>query len=456
MEITKQDLHRGVPMILRWGGKSPYPQDPESEYALNPGWRVPEQMDYFFTRLDEKTQLLQDVTLIPMRELDLDIDYLKTSVELDDVRRLKDYPADSSFVPGEQVQDIYAFDESVPQFSRDSMHVVRTVAFTEVPETFIDENLEKSTFLQTTGTMYMQQLGVAIEKDIEYGIKNPLRPNGRRAIDSLDGIFQQLRYVDQNYETGTDQPKGFGSNFSIGNGSIVKQFMEKIDEYIAQNGRDDYCKFYVSKVLYNKVLQEITTRETAYGDLVLQKGGNLSILDVPLVKLDTLNPLSDPVARNNWNHLAMLCDPASIAVGVYNGDDPEHSIKSYTSYQHNRLNYLTSWQVAFDTLLIWPQDVLAFDVIDGATGTFAIGVENSAKEGIEGATVEVYDLEADDPETPIATGTTASNGTVEIEGLAYGKYQIKVTADGYKDKTIDNVILNEAQEIEVIKLTRSS
>lgn len=455
VEITVNDLKNGTPMVLRWGGKTPYPQDPESPYAINPGWRLPEKFDYFFTRIDENTSLLQDTTIIRMEELDKDISYLKTEIDIDDIRALKDYPADADRVPGEQIQDIYEFSEAVPQFRKNALHVKRGVAFTEVPETFIDENLERENFLQTTGDLYMKQLGLALEKKVAFSRYNPTRPNGRNMFDSLNGIFQQLKYVDQNYETGTDNAKGFGTTFDLGNGSIVKQFMEKIEEYEYQNGKDDYNVFYVSKVLYNKVLQEITTRETDYGDQVLRRGGQLTIFDTPLRKVDFLNPLIDPKKRNYWDHVALLADASSIAVGIYGGDDPQNVIKSRTTYEHKTLNYLTSWQLAFDTLLLWEQDVLGFEVISRETGKFTINVINSAKEGVGGATVEVYDLTADNPDTPVGNGTTNDSGAVEIEGLAYGKYDIKITADEYKERTIHDVILNEPIEIETIKLTKA-
>ena len=455
VEITVNDLKKGMPMVIRWGGLTPYPQDPESEYAINPGWRLPDKYDYFFTRLDEDTSIIKDTTIVPMAELDKDISYLKTDIDIDDIRALKDYPADANRVPGEQIQDIYEFTEAVPKFEKTALHVKRGVAFTEVAETFIDENLEKEHFLQTTGDLYMRQLGLALEKKVMYSRYAPSRPNGRNIFDSLNGVFQQLKYVGENYEVGTDQPKGFGSAFSIGNGSIVKQFMEKIEEYEYQNGKDDYNVFYVSKVLYNKVLQEITTRETDYGDQVLRKGGEITIFDTPLRKVDFLNPYLDPQKRNYWDHLALLTDASSIAVGIYNGDDPSNVIKSRTTYEHKTLNYLTSWQLAFDTLLLWQEDVLAFDVITGETGSFVINVVDSSKTGIENATVEIYDPEADNPDEPVGTGTTNASGNVQIDGLAYGRYRIKVTADEFKDKVLEDVILNEALEVGNVKMVRA-
>lgn len=454
-EITVQDLKNGMPMVLRWGGKSPFhPQDAENGYSINPGWRLPDKYDYFFTRLDEQTSLLKDCTIIPMEELDKDISYLKTEIDIDDIRALKDYPADAERVPGEQIQDIYEFTEAVPQFRKTALHVKRGVAFTEVPETFIDENLERENFLQTTGDLYMRQLGLALEKKVAFSRYNPTRPNGRNMFDSLNGIFQQLAYVDANHVAGTDEAKGFGTDFTVGNGSIIKQFMEKIEEYEYQNGKDDYNVFYVSKVLYNKVLQEVTTRETDYGDQVLRKGGQMTIFDTPLQKVDFLNPLIDPARRNNWDHLALLADASSIAVGIYNGNDEQNVIKSRTTYEHKTLNYLTSWQLAFDTLLLWEQDVLGFKVGMTETGKFSIQVNDSTNKGIDGVTVNIYSV--DDPETVLQSGTTNEGGAVEIEGLDYGAYNIEVIGgDEYKDKKIEGIVLGKDLEIEVIKLAKA-
>lgn len=455
-EITVQDLKNGMPMVLRWGGKSPFhPQDAEKGYSINPGWRLPDKYDYFFTRLDEQTSLLKDCTIIPMEELDKDISYLKTEIDIDDIRALKDYPADADRVPGEQIQDIYEFTEAVPQFRKTALHVKRGVAFTEVPETFIDENLERENFLQTTGDLYMQQLGLALEKKVAFSKYNPTRPNGRNMFDSLNGIFQQLAYVDANHQAGTDDdPKGFGTNFNIGNGSIIKQFMEKIEEYEYQNGKDDYNVFYVSKVLYNKVLQEVTTRETEYGDQVLRRGGQMTIFDTPLQKVDFLNPLIDPAKRNNWDHLALLADASSIAVGIYNGNDEQNVIKSRTTYEHKTLNYLTSWQLAFDTLLLWEQDVLGFKVGMSETGKLAIQVNDSANKGIAGVEVKVYS--AEDPDTALQTLTADDGGVVEFTGLDYGTYIVEVDGGAeYKDKKVDGIVLGKDIEIEVIKLAKA-
>ena len=451
MEITVQDLHRGMPLLLRWGGKSPYPEiaGELSEYALNPGWKVPEQMDHFFTRIDETTSIMKDARIIPMNTLDLDIDYLRTDFELNDIRALQGYAPDAQRVPGEQIQDIYEFEESNPYFHRHSLHAVRTVAFTEVPKTFLDENLESENFLFTVAPLYMNQLGMEIEKQGLFGIKNPARPNGRSSMDSLDGIFQQLRVIDGEYETGTDNPQGFGSAFSPANGSIIKQFMDKISEYINQNGNTKGAKFYVSKVLYYQLLQEVTTRETEWGDHVIRNGENMTIFDIPIVNVDCLNPRSNPRKRNYWNHVALLGQPQSMTWGIYKG------IESETSKQHNKLNYLTSWEASFDTLILWEQDVLGFDVVDGAVGGFSIKVIDSTKEGVAGATVEIYDPTSDNPDEAIQTDTTEANGVVTFDGLAYGKYTIKVTANTYKDETVDGVILNEAEEVEVIKLRKA-
>ena len=447
VEITKEKLKNGTPMILRWSG-SPYPND--SVYATNAGWRLPETMDTFFTRIDEKTSIIKDARLIRMNELDLDLQYLRTNMELQDLRRIQGYADDADYIPRSQIQDITAFDESTPKFLKNSLHVTRGVAYTEVAETFIDENLEKSNFLSKSGSLYMQQLGLDIEKVGLMARANPTRPNRRSMMDSMDGIFQQLKDVDARYETGTDNPKGFGSAFSLGNGSVIKQVMDKIDEFMAQNGNLNGAKFYVSKVLNNRILREVTTRETDWADHVLRDGYNMSILGVPIVVVDCLNPLSDPRKRNYWNHLALLAEPTSMIWGVYK------DIESKTSYQHRYLNYLTTWQVAFDTGILWEQDLLAFDVLDEATGKFVITVEDSAKTPIEGATVEIYDKESNNPDEPVLpAGTTNGSGVVEFEGLKYGKYLIKVTADEYKDNEIADVILNEEIETETIKMKKA-
>ena len=446
VEITVNELHKGVPMILRWSG-TPYPND--SVYASNPGWRLPESMDVFFTRIDEKTSIIKDARLIKMNELDFELQYLRTEMELQDVRRIQGYPDDADYIPRSQIQDITAFEESKPSFRKNALHAQRGVAYTEVAETFIDENLEKTNFLEKSGTLYMNQLGLDMEKVGLMAKADPTRPNGRSLMDSMDGIFQQLKDVDAGYQTGTDNPKGFGSAFSAGNGSVIKQVMDKIEEYIAQNGNLDGAKFYISHVLYNKILREVTTRETDWADNVLRNGYEMSILGVPMVKVDCLNPLSDPRKRNYWGHLALLAQPQSMLWGVY------EDITSKTSYQHRYLNYLTTWQVAFDTGILWEQDLLAFEVRDGATGKFIITVEDSTKAPIEDATVEIYDKTSNTPDTPLFTDTTSSTGVVEFDGLAYGKYFIKITHDEYKDLELPDVILNEEIEVETAKMKKS-
>lgn len=443
VKVTMEDMEQYKPLILRWSG-SPYP--PNSKYALNPGWRLPEQLDHFFTRIDEKTSIIKDATLIKMNELDLDLSFLRTNMELQDIRALQGYAADSGRIAGSQIQDITAFEESTPKFTKKEMHVTRGVAYTEVAKTFLDENLEKSNFMYKAGALYMNELGRAVEKVGLFAKADPTRPNGRNMMDSFDGIFQQLKTVDANYTTGTDEPKGFGSPIST-KGSVVKQIMDKIEEFIAQNGNDDAAKFYVSKVIKNKILREITTRETDWADSVLRNGSEMSIFGVPIVVVDSFNPLSDPRKRNYWNHVALLCDPAQLVWGVYK------DIESETSKQHRYLNYLTTWEVSFDTAMIWEQDVLAFDVIDSATGSFVITVTNKSGTAISGATVEIYDPTSQTPETAIDSDTTNASGVVQFDGLSQGKYNIKVTADDYKDKLESDVILNEELETEVIKLT---
>lgn len=205
-----------------------------------------------------------------MYELDLDLQYLRTNVELQELRRTQDYSDDEDYIPHSQIQDITVFEE--------------------VAETFIDENLEKSNFLSKSGSPYMKQLGFDIEKAGLMAKVNSERPNRRSIVDSFDSIFQQFKDVDARYETGTVDPKGFGSAFRTANGSFIKQVMDKIDEFIAQKANLQGGKFYVYKVLNNKILREIATLETDWADDILRDDYNIPILSEPIVVVDSLNP----------------------------------------------------------------------------------------------------------------------------------------------------------------------
>lgn len=445
--VDREYVESEKPIILKWAD-SPFNEstvEPDSRYAFNPGWQQPTQVDNFYKRLEEKTSIIKDATFIKMESLQHNIEYLRNELNFDDVRYLAtDEPAHKK---GAQIQDIYQFRESRPSFHRNSLNAKNFVAYTLIPETFLKENIEKESFLPFIESDLGMRAGIETERLGMFGIANSSRPHGRSGYDSIDGIFQQLQNINSTAETGTDQPQGFGSPIKAVTGTVIPQLQDKIQEFIDQNGRDEYAKFYVSRKLYNQILKEASQRETNAGDGVFFNGSEVKIFGTEIKRVDFLNPLMDITKRNGWGHLALLCDPASLAWGFFN------EVESKSTYEHDKLSYLTSIQCAFDTAIIWEEDVLAFTVGDTENaGKLVATVIDSSKNGINGAKIEVFS--ADDTTTALQTVTVAAdNGTVEIDSLAYGKYVLKVSATDYKTKTVD-IVVNNATETTTIKLTK--
>lgn len=465
MLVDKDTINNQQSFVLKWA-ESPFNVE-DSPYAFNPGWQQPTQVESFYRRMEEKSSIIKDGTRVQMESLKKEIDYLRTEFEFDDVRYVQ--KLDKAEDVGKQIQDIYKFDESRPFFHRKELEAKNLVAYSLLPETFLRENIEKESFLSSLEAEFSQKAALAVERIGMYGVADPTRPNGRSAMDSVDGVFSQLQAINKTAISGTDMPQGFGSPFTTKYGNLTQQFMDKIDEFVAQNGRDEYAQFYVSRKLYNKLLQELSNRETAVGDAVLFDGKDVTIFGTPIKRVDFLNPLNDPKKRNGWGHMALLCDPSTLCWGFFN------EVNSRSTYEHDKLSYLTSIQCAFDVLPIWEQDILAFGIDDFGTGTINITIADTTGTGINGATIEFFDPTSKTPDTALYTGTTADTalldsagkpvvdaegqpvkvaGKATIADVPYGKYTVKVTAKGYKTQELEDTIVNNNTETMYFKMKK--
>ena len=252
MLVGKDTIDNQQSFVLKWS-ESPFNTE-DSPYAFNPAWMHETQTESFYRRMEEKSSIIKDGTRITMDSLRHEIDYLRTDFNFDDVRYVQDL--DTSDLVGKQIQDIYKFDESRPFFHRKALQATNLVAYSLLPETFLRENIEKESFLPSLEAEFSQKAALSVERIGMYGVRDTSRPNGRSAMDSVDGVFHQLQKINQTAVTGTDMPQGFGSPILTKEGNIVQQLQEKLDEFVAQNGRDEYAQFYVSRKLYNKLLQE--------------------------------------------------------------------------------------------------------------------------------------------------------------------------------------------------------
>lgn len=445
--VDREYIEAGKPIVMKWAD-SPFntaADEPDSRYAFNPGWMQPTQVDNFYKRLEEKTSIIKDATFIKMESLQHNLEYLRNELWFDDVRYVSNLD-DATGKVGSQIQDIYKFDESRPSFHRNSLNATNFVAYTLIPETFLKENIEKESFLPYIESDLGMRAGIEAERIGMFGIKNTARPHGRSGFDSMDGIFQQLQNINQTAVSGTDQPQGFGSPIKGKPGTVIPELQDKLQEYIDQNGRDEYSNFYVSRKLYNQILKEAAVRETSKGDSVFFDGSEVRIFGTTIKRVDFLNPLMDARKRNGWGHMALLCDPASLAWGFFN------EVESKSTYEHDKLSYLTSIQCAFDTGIIWEEDVLAFEVSSEETGSYVATVTD-ADGKVNGAKLEVF--ETGDDTTALYNGTTDTNGVATIADIPYGKYDVKVTEAGHKTKTVKGVIINNATETGAIKLTKA-
>lgn len=448
--VDREYIESGKPIVMKWAD-SPFntaTDAPESRYAFNPGWMQPTQVDNFYKRLEEKTSIIKDSTFIKMESLQHNLEYLRNDLKFDDIRYVADLDkptttgADNPV--GRQIQDIYKFEESRPSFERKSLNVTNFVAYTLIPETFLKENIEKESFLPYIESDLGMRAGIEAERIGMFAKADSTRPHGRAGMDSMDGIFQQLKNINNRAIQGTDQPQGFGSPITTASG-VISQLQDKLQEFIDQNGRDEYANFYVSRKLYNQILKEASVRETTQGDSVFFNGSEVSIFGTKIKRVDFLNPYLSSVKRNGWGHLALLCDPASICWGFFN------EVESKSTYEHEKLSYLTSIQCAFDTGIIWDEDVLAFDVNTSESGSLVATI--SDKDGVvSGATVEVF-KEGNTDGTALYSGTTGTNGVATVSSVPYGKYDVVIKEKDHKTKTVTGVIVNNATETIAVKIT---
>lgn len=118
---------------------------------LNPGWAEPTYDDFFLRMVDEPV-LLNQSTVLPMANLQHDLDMLLPSVELEAQR-----DASGRSTP-------LTTTELDPKMNRKQLIAQPLQAKTIVTDNFLEENIEKEDFLTTYMNQLADEMGPAFER----------------------------------------------------------------------------------------------------------------------------------------------------------------------------------------------------------------------------------------------------------------------------------------------------
>lgn len=345
--VTKDTIRRNESFILKWANDV---EKQDGDY--NPSWKNPSQADSFLVHLDNQTSIINECRFIVMDSVQYDVNYLRVRARLQYMGKI------SGANKGKQLTKDYTEDieETVPEFSKDSLFAVPFSAFTYTPKTFLLQNIEKADFLPKMEALLAESAGYSAEIIGMYGIKKASGAT-QDGIDHMDGIFQQATEIKAKYDEAKEQ-EGFDKQSPMGyyedidaTAAIIPQMLNMLTQFSIQKGNRSRAKFYVSNLVYGLLTQEASKRETAFADALLFEGQELRLWNTPITVADFLdNP------ENDFGEQILLANPESIVFGFLD------EMTSENDYILQEKSYLSTIDVYFDTLILWNKDVLVAKV----------------------------------------------------------------------------------------------
>lgn len=222
---------------------------------LNPGWAEPTFED-FFTRVTDEPVLLDQSRVIQMRSLQHDIDDL--GIELDfDIQR-NSAGASTGLTSN----------ETEPVRNRKQLLAQPLQAKTIIPLNFIDENIEGEDFLAKWLGLLGTEMGPATERYGIYSDTSVATKTGERTgFTATNGILAQAKAIqaDSSTDAAGFAPLTYSNN-------ALEGLLDAAELYVEQDGNMKNANIIVPPAMYSKVVRDIASRETEFGDTLLKDG----------------------------------------------------------------------------------------------------------------------------------------------------------------------------------------
>ena len=342
--VTKDTIRNGDSFILKWAN------DVEKRDGdTNPSWKNAQEADSFLVHIDNQTSIINECRFIVMNSMEYDVSYLRVRTRLQYMGKI------SGANKGKQLTKDLTTDieETVPEFSKDSLVAVPFYAYTYTPETFLLQNIEKADFLPMIESLLAESAGFGAEIIGMYGIKKSTGAT-QDGVDHLDGFFKQAQDIADGYEEAKaidrQAPMGYFDPIDATK-PLVPQLLKMLTQFSIQKGNRSLGKFYVSNLIYGLLCEEAGNRETPMGDALLFHGDELRLWNTPITVADFLD-----VPDNGYGEQVLLANPESLVFGFLD------QIRSMNTYEHKEASYLSSVRVLFDVLILWNKDILVAEV----------------------------------------------------------------------------------------------
>lgn len=315
---------------------------------LNPGWAEP-TYDDFFLRMTDEPVLLNQSTVLPMANLQHDLDMLLPSVELEAQR-----DASGRSTPLTQT-------ELDPGMNRKQLIAQPLQAKTIVTDNFLEENIEKEDFLTTYMNQLADEMGPAFER---WGIFADMSQNSTDAsgYKMTNGLIAQMKAVasDNNNEANGISNLVYKNNVGTG-------ILDAIEQYVEQDGNIKNATCVLPPQIFAKLMVEIARdKNTDLGDAVFQDGTMTKILGIEITADDILREtrngydrmqFTDGVYKGNGSYVdkmkyGFIGQPANVVFGMMR----EFDIKN--QWDIDVLGYKVALLCKGDAKVLWDQDTL--------------------------------------------------------------------------------------------------
>ena len=317
---------------------------------LNPGWAEPTYDDFFLRMVDEPV-LLNQSTVVPMANLQHDLDMLVPSL---------DFEAQRDTATG--CSTPLTTTELNPGMNRKQLIAQPLQARVNITDNFLEENIEKEEFLTTYINQLADEMGPAFER---WGIfadmgSSATAPSG---FKMTNGLLSQLKQVssDNNNEANGLANLVFKDN--VGNG-----ILDAMEMYVDQDGNISNATCVLPPQIYAKLMVEIARdKNTDLGDAVFQDGNMTKILGIEIVADDILREtrngydrmqFTDGVYKGNGTYVdkmkyGFIGQPSNVVFGMMR----EFDIKN--QWDIDVLGYKVALLCKGDAKILWDQDTLA-------------------------------------------------------------------------------------------------
>lgn len=321
-----------------------------SNGILNPGWAEPTYDDFFLRMVDEPV-LLNQSTVVPMANLQHDLDMLIPSLDFEAQR-----DTSTGYSTGLTTTELN------PQMNRKQLVAQPLQARVNITDNFLEENIEKEEFLTTYINQLADEMGPAFER---WGIFADMTQSATDAsgFKMTNGILAQLKAISSDNNEEANGLANLVYKDNVGNG-----ILDAMEMYVDQDGNISNATCVLPPQIYAKLMVEIARdKNTDLGDAVFQDGNVTKILGIEIVADDILREtrngydrmqFTDGVYKGNGAYVdkmkyGFIGQPSNIVFGMMR----EFDIKN--QWDIDVLGYKVALLCKGDAKVLWNQDTLA-------------------------------------------------------------------------------------------------